>query len=140
MRSGTRTSQRGGAWRPKRSGFNDLVTYRTEDTRLFNAAIQDCFSERGPLHDDGVTILATGVGDDGSSRIVYRVRGRAVMLGLHVDLERFATLFDPNDPAYLGRVLASDELADPADAGDLTNEDWGRGLVPDPACIRWRSF
>lgn len=93
-----------------------------------------------PTRIDGetVTIVATGIAPDHGVVVLYRPQTGRPLQGLHIDLERFAALFDPWDAAFLARVIASDLIADPS-SGEAREVDWADHLVDEARGILWQS-
>ena len=80
---------------------------------------------------EDVRIVSANLASDGTAVILFRRREDGPVEGLHIDLERFASLFDPRNAATLAKVIASDEIADPG-GGEKRQEDWADGLVDYP--------
>ena len=107
----------------------------------FNAAVRAYFADPDRIHGDRVTILATGVADDGRAAvIVYREFDSGPTLGLYIDVKRFGRLFDSSaDARWLAEIVAVNEIADPSGgAGETMEVPWAAGLVDNATEIRWR--
>jgi hypothetical protein len=109
------------------------------DPEEFLASIRSYFGERRWAHGEHVVIVATGVSADGAAVVLFREREGSPLLGIHVHVEEFATLFSPwLTSAQLGDIVAADEIADPGGPGVMLDVSWAHGLVADPDSVRWR--
>jgi hypothetical protein len=109
------------------------------DPHEFIREIRAYFDVPDRAHGDRVTIINTGIAADGVPVIIYTEYAGGPLVGMHVDLEKFAPLFGPGvTSAQLGEIVASNEIADPGGPGTHLDVDWADGLVPNPSEIGWR--
>lgn len=105
----------------------------------FLSRVRDYFTNPHRLDGEAMVIEHTGVSSDGAAVILYRQYSGSPLHGLHVDLNRFAEMFEPSDPLTLARIISSDEIADPG-GGERLEVDWANDMVGDASGILWRSL
>jgi hypothetical protein len=105
----------------------------------FLEGVREYFHNPNRLDGHEVAIERTGMSTDGAAVILYRQYPGSPLHGLHIDLHRFAALFEPSDPLSLARIIASDEISDPG-GGEPLDVDWADGLIDDTRGILWRSL
>ncbi|MBC7724244.1 MAG: hypothetical protein H7146_05780 [Burkholderiaceae bacterium] len=104
------------------------------DTSAVPAGVRGYFANLGRLQGETVTIVATGVAADGAAIVIFTVHAGGRPVGVHVDLDEFTKLFEPNTAEVLPQVV-SDEIAEPAGTGELRDVDWADRLVGDPQSV-----
>lgn len=99
--------------------------------------VRDYFEDPSRLVGEDVRIVASDLIGDGGIVFVFRRADLDRLEGLYVDLFSFASQFEPNDASTLARIIAADEIAEPAQ-GEVMRVDWANALVESPESIQWR--
>ena len=94
--------------------------FRRVDAVAVLDGVRKYFDNSTRIDGETVTIVAAGIAPDGSVVVVYRAQDGRPIQGLHIDLDRFAAIFDPV-------------------SGELRDVDSADHPVDEPRGILWQS-